>query len=174
MHSHRAAFESDVMTEITHTVSLNDQFEPDDDIRKYLKDEFARICAEHKHSKLSSGWPPDRTIDQLVSKSSGQFIYASTVVNFVDDIYDDPRERLDIVLNTRPVNSVSPFAELDQLYIQILSQQPNIRLLRDLFTLIIALRKPKTQIRLSTTSDQRGATRAQVAQATFAHSYFTP
>ncbi|KAF8325487.1 hypothetical protein F5887DRAFT_1145936 [Amanita rubescens] len=139
----QATFESKVMTGITHTISLNDRFEPDDDIRKYLKDEFARICVEHKRFKLSPGWPPGKAIDQLVLKSSGQFIYASTVVKFVDDIYDDPKERLEIVLNTRPVNSESPFAEQDQLYTQILSQQPNVRLLRDLFTLIIALREPK-------------------------------
>ncbi len=139
----QAVFESEVMTRITQAVSLSDQFDPDDDIRRYLEDEFAHICVEHKHFKLSPGWPPGRTIEQLVSKSSGQFIYASTVVKFVDDIYDDPRERLDIVLKIHPVNSASPFAELDQLYIQILSRQPNIRLLRDLFTLIIALRNPK-------------------------------
>jgi hypothetical protein len=136
-------FESEAMAGITHSISLNDQFKPDDDIRRYLKDEFARIRAERTFFKLSPGWPPGRAIDQLVSKSSGQFIYAFTVVKFVDDIYDDPNERLDIVLMTRPVNSASPFAELDQLYIQILSQQPNIRLLRDLFALIIALRYPK-------------------------------
>ena len=141
-HIHEA-FESKDITGITHSVSLNDQFKPDDDIRRYLEDEFARICAEHKLFKLSPGWPPGTTINQLVSKSSGQFIYASTVVKFVEDIYDDPRERLEIVLNARPVDSVSPFAQLDQLYIQILSQQPDIRLLRDLFTLIIALRSPK-------------------------------
>ena len=137
------AFESEVMTGITHAVSLNDQFKPDDDIRRFLEDEFARIRAEHKLFKFPPGWPPGETIDQLVSKSSGQFIYASTVVKFVDDI--DPREQLDIVLKIHPVNSASPFAELDQLYVQILSQQPNIRLLRDLFTLIIALRNPKIQ-----------------------------
>ena len=137
----QAVFESEVMSRITNPVLLDDQFGPDDDIRKYLMDEFTRICTEHKLSALE--WPPGRAIDQLVSKSSGQFIYASTVVKFIDDIYDDPRERLDIVFKTRPVNSASPFAELDQLYIQILSQQPNVRLLRDLFTLIIALRNPK-------------------------------
>ncbi len=32
---------------------------------------------------------------------------------------------------------------MDRIYIQILSQQPDIRLLRDLFTLIIALHEPK-------------------------------
>ena len=137
----QAVFESEVMAGITTAVSLNDQFDPDDDVRRYLEDEFARICAEHKLSTLE--WSPGRAIGQLVSKLSGQFIYASTVVKFVDDVYDDPREGLDIVLKTRPINSVSPFAQLDQLYIQILSQQPNIRLLRDLFTLIIALRNPR-------------------------------
>ena len=139
----QAVFESEVMAGITRAISLNDQFGPDDDIRRYLEDELARICAEHKLSALE--WPPGKALDQLVSKSSGQFIYASTVVKFIDDIYDDPRERLDIVLKTRPVNSVSPFAELDELYIQILSQQPNTRLLRDLFTLIIALREPNVK-----------------------------
>ncbi|KAF8329240.1 hypothetical protein F5887DRAFT_1142496 [Amanita rubescens] len=128
------AFESQVMTGITHAVSLNDQFEPDNDIRRYLIDEFARICAERKLLKLSFGWPPGRTINQLVSKSSGQFIYASTVIKFVDDMYDDPRRRLDIVLKTHPVNSASPFAELDQLYIQILSQQPDVAVARSIHT----------------------------------------
>ncbi|KAF8348615.1 hypothetical protein F5887DRAFT_847103, partial [Amanita rubescens] len=76
----QAVFESAVMTRITHSVSLNDQFKPDDDIRRYLEDEFARICVEHKLS--AHEWPPGRAINQLVSKSSGQFIYASTVVKF--------------------------------------------------------------------------------------------
>ena len=95
------------MARTTLAVSLNDQFEPDGDIRRYLKAEFARIRAEHKQFKLSPGWPLGTTIDQLVSKSSGQFIYASNVVKFVDDIYDNPRERLDIVLKTHPINSVA-------------------------------------------------------------------
>ncbi len=136
-------FKLKLMAGITHAVSLHDQFEAGDDIRRYLEDEFTRIRAEHTLFKLPPGWPSGETIDQLVSKSSGQFIYASTIVKFVDDI--DPREQLDIVLKTRLVNSVSPFAELDQLYVQILSQQPNIRLLRDIFTLIIALRNPKIE-----------------------------
>jgi len=62
-------------------------------------------------------------------------------VKFIDDINGDPRAQLDIVLKLRPVDFSSPFAELDQLYIQILSQQPDVRLLKDLFTLIVALRQ---------------------------------
>ena len=133
-------FCSQVMTNVTLPVLLDDQFAPDEDIRRYLEDEFSRIYTERKVSL--SKWPPDGVIDGLVSKSSGQFIYASTVVKFIDDLDSDPRRQLDIVLKIRPAKYSSPFAQLDQLYIQILSQQPNIRLLRDIFTLIIALRKP--------------------------------
>ena len=133
-------FGSGAMTKVTLPVLLDDRFAPDDDIRRYLEDEFARIYAERKISL--SKWPADGVINRLVSKSSGQFVYASTVVKFVDDIDGDPRTQLDVVLKIRPADFSSPFAQLDQLYIQILSQQPNIRLVRDIFTLIIALRQP--------------------------------
>jgi len=128
------------MTNVTQPVLLDDQLEPENDIRRYLEDEFVRIRTER--DLLSSGWPTNGVINKLVSKSSGQFIYASTVVKFIDDINGNPRAQLDIVLKLRPVDFSTPFAELDQLYIQILSQQRDTKLLKDLFTLIIALRQP--------------------------------
>ena len=133
-------FGSGVMVKVTNPVPLDYRFKPNRDIRRYLKHEFGRIYTERKLSVPE--WPPDEAIDQLVSKSSGQFIYASTVVKFIEDMDGDPIDQLDILLKTRPVDFSSPFAELDQLYIQILSLQPDIRLLKDLFTLIIALRQP--------------------------------
>ena len=133
-------FELEVLTTVTSKLTLDHHFSPDVDIRRYLKEEFARMCSERKPS--SSPWPPHGAIDQLVSKSSGQFIYPSTVVKFVGDPDCDPTTQLSIVLKACPANFSSPFAELDLLYIQILSQQPDTRLLRDLFTLIIALREP--------------------------------
>ena len=134
------AFGSGAMVKVTNPVALDYRFKPNKDIRRYLKYEFARIYTERKLSVPE--WPPDEAIDQLVSKSSGQFIYASTVVRFIEDMDGDPIEQLDILLKIRSVDFSSPFAELDQLYIQILSLQPDIRLLKDLFTLIIALRQP--------------------------------
>ncbi|KAF8351683.1 hypothetical protein F5887DRAFT_1094587, partial [Amanita rubescens] len=112
-------FESDVVANITYKLTLDHHFSPDIDIRRFLEEEFARICTERKPS--SSTWPPDGAIDQLVSKSSGQFIYPSTVVKFVGDTDGDPTTQLNIVLKTRPADFSSPFAELDLLYIQILS-----------------------------------------------------
>ena len=43
------------------------------------------------------------------------------------------------ILKHSRANPTSPYAPLDQLYIQILSQHPNVRLLRDVFVLAIAL-----------------------------------
>ena len=82
-----------------------------------------------------SSLPSDTDINHLVSKASGQFIYASTVDY-------SPSEQLDIVLKLRPASPPSPYAQLDKPYIQILSQQPDVRSLRDISVIIIALGDP--------------------------------
>ncbi|KAJ7920873.1 hypothetical protein B0H13DRAFT_1605006 [Mycena leptocephala] len=69
-------------------------------------------------------WPSSEILDNLVYKSSGYFVYASTVIKFIDDKYFRPTERLATVQNLSPTDSDAPFAALDQLYIQILSAVP--------------------------------------------------
>ncbi|KAF9041151.1 hypothetical protein BDP27DRAFT_1347384 [Rhodocollybia butyracea] len=96
-----------------------------DDIRKYLLDEFARIHCEHRQtmSTIPLPWPVPKVLDKLVSRSSGYFIYASTIIKFVDDKNYRPTERLAIVMQDQ-IESESPFDILDQLYINILSTVP--------------------------------------------------
>ncbi|KAJ7801431.1 hypothetical protein B0H14DRAFT_2178219, partial [Mycena olivaceomarginata] len=60
----------------------------------------------------------------LVEKSSGYFIFAATVVKFLDDKQFRPVERLDDILGSRACTCVSPFDTLDHLYRQILSGVP--------------------------------------------------
>ncbi|KAJ7125842.1 hypothetical protein C8R43DRAFT_1111483, partial [Mycena crocata] len=66
------------------------------DIRKYLMDEFTRIHSENAVCgiHLGSVWPAADELTHLVERSSGIFIYAITVIRFVDDEYSDPQERL--------------------------------------------------------------------------------
>ncbi|KAJ7870638.1 hypothetical protein B0H14DRAFT_3573826 [Mycena olivaceomarginata] len=57
------------------------------DIHKYLVDEFKRIHAEH-HETMTAvpcPWPAEEVVDELIEKSSGYFIYVSTVLKFIDD-----------------------------------------------------------------------------------------
>jgi hypothetical protein len=94
------------------------------DVQRYLLDEFARIHREHRTTKarVPYPWPTPKIINNLVCKSSGYFIYASTIIKFVDDKNFRPTERLAIITGITEPLSESPFASLDQLYTQILSQ----------------------------------------------------
>ncbi|KAJ7469899.1 hypothetical protein B0H11DRAFT_1868380, partial [Mycena galericulata] len=68
-------------------------------------------------------WPSWQVIDKLVARSSGHFIYAATVIRFIDNRDFRPTERLETILIPTP-RSDSPFEPLDQLYTQILSTVP--------------------------------------------------
>ncbi|KAJ7809395.1 hypothetical protein B0H14DRAFT_2262397, partial [Mycena olivaceomarginata] len=56
----------------------------------------------------------------LVRMSSATFIYATTVIRFIDDEYHHPADRLNSVLELDPRST----APLDDLYTQILSVVP--------------------------------------------------
>jgi hypothetical protein len=95
------------------------------DVRRYLQDEFVRIHREHRTmATVPYPWPPAEILEALVQKSSGYFIYVSTVVKFIDDKRFRPVERLNIVLGIKSSISGSPFNTLEQLYHEILSAVP--------------------------------------------------
>ncbi|KAJ7491470.1 hypothetical protein B0H11DRAFT_1009382 [Mycena galericulata] len=97
-----------------------------DDVRTYLVAEFSRIHGKHHTMRhIRAPWPSRHIVEKLVHKSSGYFIYASTVIKFIDDEYSRPPTQLDIILrNVVPHDTEFPFGALDQLYIQILSGVP--------------------------------------------------
>ncbi|KAJ7097684.1 hypothetical protein C8R44DRAFT_717374 [Mycena epipterygia] len=122
------------------------------DVRKYLCDEFARISREHHETMRATTTagprPSPEDVSSLVWNSSGYFIYASTVIKFIDDKNFRPTERLAVIMGIQVPDSdfESPFTALDQLYIQILAAVPaQSRLLR-ILTIIAA------QFRLSVRS----------------------
>ncbi|KAF7350764.1 NACHT domain-containing protein [Mycena sanguinolenta] len=97
-----------------------------EDVRKYLCDEFGRIHLEHHHTMANIPWPwplPD-VLEELVVRSSGHFIYASTIIKFIDDKSYRPTERLKVVQDTNSPGFDSAFDPLDQLYTTILSSAP--------------------------------------------------
>ncbi|KAK1233280.1 hypothetical protein PQX77_003572 [Marasmius sp. AFHP31] len=93
-----------------------------DDIEKYLRKEFDRLREEHQ-GVLPASWPGDNVIMMLVDRSTGQFIYVTTIIKFLSTGKGPvtPQQRLEVVLRAEPVsNSASPYPDLDQLYSQIL------------------------------------------------------
>ncbi|KAJ7857642.1 hypothetical protein B0H14DRAFT_3085174 [Mycena olivaceomarginata] len=80
---------------IHYPVNIEQSFE---DVWKYLLDEFARIRREHHETMVDiSSWPCQEDINNLVCKSSGYFIYASTIIKFIDDKDFCPTERLKVI-----------------------------------------------------------------------------
>jgi len=125
---------------ISH-LELNNDFQPDEDIRRFLTDKFREIKTCHPYrSGIPSLWPSEQQMDELICKASGQFIYASLVVRFINSACNSPMRQLDIILGLRPpINHDLPFAELDALYTFILSCTNNPDLVLDILGVHCAL-----------------------------------
>ena len=118
----RDSFDQESLYTITHRVVLDETFNPGRDIRIFLQDGFAKICAKNPILfHMERPWPRQGIIDLLVQRSSGQFIYAATVLKFIGATYCSPTTQLALVL--RPDSAA--FSDLDQLYSQILSVFPS-------------------------------------------------
>ncbi|KAM6499232.1 hypothetical protein JOM56_004740 [Amanita muscaria] len=104
------------------------------DIHKYLEDKFSEIASNRG---LDPTWPGQKIIEEIVSKSSGNFIFPSLVIRFVSDEDCDPEVLLNIVRNLTPCGSMSPFALLDELFLEILKRQRDQDFLKTFLALFI-------------------------------------
>jgi hypothetical protein len=117
----RDTFSSDILRPITHTLPLEQDYQSDEDIRHFLTSKFQELRLKRPH--LPQSWPAMEDIDSLVEKSSGQFIYAATVIRYIESRRHQPEDRLKTVLELKSSSSKTdtPFAALDALYLQIFS-----------------------------------------------------
>ncbi len=133
----RMTFNSLVPKLLLSRLALSDHYSASKDIRVFLQSKFEWLKTHHPmRYVIPSSWPGDRTVENLVTKSSGQFIYASLVIKYISPICHRPTDRLDTILGIRPPvqQRDTPFAELDALYTHLLS------LVNDAKTLLRVLR----------------------------------
>jgi hypothetical protein len=118
----RDSFDQESLYTVTRRVILDEKFDPGRDIQVFLQDGFAKICAKNPIlSHVEQPWPKEGIIDLLVQRSSGQFIYAATVLKFVGADFCSPTKRLALILKS----DFTAFSDLDQLYTQIISVYPS-------------------------------------------------
>ncbi|KAJ7678025.1 hypothetical protein DFH06DRAFT_1465829 [Mycena polygramma] len=112
-----------VLKDISRLLNIQQSFL---DVHIYLKDELARVQREHWETMamVPEPWPAPNILEKLTDKSSGYFVYAATVIRFIDDRDFRPTDRLNMIIGVQTVESEAPFAALDELYIQILSAVP--------------------------------------------------
>ncbi|KDR68256.1 hypothetical protein GALMADRAFT_1049183, partial [Galerina marginata CBS 339.88] len=123
------AFSDGYLQQITSRLALDDNYQASDDIRLFLRDQFVHIKQSHPlKAQIAHDWPTEEVLDQVVDKTSGQFIYAATVAKFVKSTRHRPQNRLEIVLGLHPAGSLRdmPFAELDELYHHIFRSVLNL------------------------------------------------
>lgn len=115
-------------------LSLYGSREAYQDVYSFLVDRFEKIHGSERHSYIMKSvpkpWPSKLVIDAIAQKSGGYFIYASTILGYVDEEYFSPIDRLDEIMNASPALATSAFSELDKLYTRILSTSPNVALLK--------------------------------------------
>lgn len=137
-------FRSLYSNSVVARLPLDDRYKPSSDIRLFLGAKFTNIAENHPFkARIPSGWPSSEALDFLVQNSSGQFIYAATVVRFIESPRHQPHNRLDIVLGLRPKGRDMPFAELDALYHQIFSSIENIEAVLQILSFVILSRPYK-------------------------------
>jgi hypothetical protein len=126
----------------TYRLVLDEGYDIAADIERYFHEKFEDIHSRKKDimPDVESPWPLAGDLRELVWRASGQFIYAATVIKFVDSDMDfrTPEEKLEIILNHGPMQG-SAFLELDRLYTQILSQYPDSEVLVHILGVILVL-----------------------------------
>ncbi|KAF9553211.1 hypothetical protein CPC08DRAFT_242388 [Agrocybe pediades] len=121
------AFSLSHMVPIIYRIYLDNDYSARDDIRVYLEGKFKEIKGGHSfRHMLPNPWPAPEMMYALVDKSSGQFIYASTVVSYVKSPRHRPDHRLDAIFKLRPPFRDLPFMELDALYRHIISKAEDV------------------------------------------------
>ena len=140
------AFRSE--SHVSRHIVLDKSYKPDVDVKDFLVSRFKEIKENHQLATfISESWPSEEVVDQLVRNSSGQFIYASTVMKYLDSPKYRPMRRLDVIMGLRPVEGDMPYKELDALYSHIFSRVEDIhttlKMLRFLFSRVLCFSPPK-------------------------------
>ncbi|KAJ3504649.1 hypothetical protein NMY22_g17850 [Coprinellus aureogranulatus] len=117
-------------------IFLNDKFNPTADIELFLLarlDTIGRVFGLPKRwylNALPSDYPHEmRDVPHyLAHEASGQFVYAATVIRYIQDGTNTPPEHLRRLLNWRKYDVSKPLAPLDALYTRILRSSPDAAL----------------------------------------------
>lgn len=102
----------------------------DEDIETFFRARLSDIVSNRSDVDLSLPWPRDQEIAVLVHKSAGLFIFASTVHKFIASAYDNPQERLQLIVGMPESTTHEGPSGVDDLYTRIFEENYTRRLPR--------------------------------------------
>ena len=122
----REGFRLPLLAKVTDVFVLHDVERSlvDSDIRWFLKRSLLEIAGRRGGSV---DWPTKEQVDDLCERAAGLFVYAAATIKFIDNQSNNPRRRLDILLQSpgdsaREGKAKVKGATLDALYTSILQQ----------------------------------------------------
>ncbi|KAK7030234.1 hypothetical protein VNI00_014251 [Paramarasmius palmivorus] len=135
------AFDHVSFTSFLRRLTVGDSDESTQDIATYFHQRFARLQDTHHALRhLDISWPGEDVVWRLVGRACGQFIFAITVMKYLESDDDDPADRLEDILRIRADDlPESPYPDLDLLYHQILTTCPHWGELRKVLCLIVTI-----------------------------------
>jgi len=113
-------FHLPLVTKITDTFVLH-EVKPEQinsDIQLFFKNSFTELV---NHRSGLGDWPTKEQLGQLCGRAAGLFVYAAATVKFIDDNKRNPRDRLDILLQSKKIGAREG-KSLDSLYTSILQE----------------------------------------------------
>ena len=118
----RTGFRLPLLEPITHIFLLHEVelSSIDNDIQLYLTQKLTTIAKRRCDLDLPHSWPGDGEVMALTKKSSGLFVFASTLARFIESEYHDPSEHLQLVLSEASGTMHEGHAGIDFLYSQVL------------------------------------------------------
>ncbi|KAI0743253.1 hypothetical protein BC629DRAFT_1599649 [Irpex lacteus] len=128
----RAAFRLTPLEELTDVMVIHKVAADsiNQDIRLFLDHNFLRIAKPRSDFDVTEIWPEPKEVNTLVIASAGLFIFAATIIKYIDARHEDPKARLNEIINFKEFRALAsdtspsahPFDELDKLYLQVLKQ----------------------------------------------------
>ena len=117
----RTGFRLPLLESLTRIILLHEVESSgvDEDIRLYLQEKLTAIAKRRSGLDLSHPWPSEDDLTALTKKSSGLFIFASTLTRFIDSEYHEPNARLQLI-TTASNTSYEGRAGIDLLYTKVL------------------------------------------------------
>ncbi|KAJ2912547.1 hypothetical protein MD484_g7867, partial [Candolleomyces efflorescens] len=118
--------ESRLFREVIEPLDLYEVGDHVNDVKRFVRAELSRIAGDYNLGGVDEEWELE---GQLLWRSQGHMLYASTVLRHIDDPYGDPQQLLkDIIDNSSATNPnivlSTPFSSLYELYRQIMRSCP--------------------------------------------------
>ena len=120
----RSGFRLESLAPITEVLKLHEVKAEavDRDIQLFFRTQLAALAKNRSDLELTEDWPSSSDIKILCKKAAGFFIYAATVVKFIDSEDDLPTERLSVITSLPQNTAKEGRSGVDQLYTTVLEQ----------------------------------------------------